>query len=104
MHSQKDSEIRRDLTETSCPLATATCLQHPEGLARPQISAGTIRSSAKDVGARSAGNENGRWAAKPLGAVICGRSQPITLAKPRALGLNHRARSADENGIPPLSP
>lgn len=30
MHSQKNSEIRRDLTESRCALATATCLQHPE--------------------------------------------------------------------------
>ena len=33
MHSQKKSEIRRDLTETRCALATPTCLQHPERLA-----------------------------------------------------------------------
>ena len=33
MHSQKNSEIRRDLTETRCALATPTCLQHPERLA-----------------------------------------------------------------------
>jgi hypothetical protein len=35
MHSQKNSEIGRDLTKTRCALATATCLQHPERLARP---------------------------------------------------------------------
>jgi hypothetical protein len=33
MHSQKNSEIRRDFTETRRALATATCLQHPERLA-----------------------------------------------------------------------
>jgi tRNA nucleotidyltransferase/poly(A) polymerase len=33
MHSQKNSKIRRDLTETRCALATATWLQHPERLA-----------------------------------------------------------------------
>ena len=34
MHSQKNSEMGRDLTETRCALATATCLQHPERLAQ----------------------------------------------------------------------
>ena len=33
MHSQKKSEIRRDLIETRCALATATYLQHSERLA-----------------------------------------------------------------------
>jgi hypothetical protein len=35
MHSQKNSEIRQDLTKARCALATATCLQHPERLTRP---------------------------------------------------------------------
>ena len=37
MHCQKNSEIRRDLTETRCALATPTCLQHPERLAEARL-------------------------------------------------------------------
>jgi hypothetical protein len=47
MHSQKKSEIRRDLTETRCALATPTCLQHPERLAEARSA---LISSAPPLG------------------------------------------------------
>ena len=76
MHSQKNSEIKRDLTETSCPLVTA-CLQHLEGLARPQISVGTIRSSATEH--RLARNARATKTAggSRSGPLVAARSQPV---------------------------
>src|SRR6516165_6867102 len=65
MHSQKNFGGQKDFAKIRCALATATCLQHPERLARPRHGGSELKKPAASICATALFSDRLIWVHPP---------------------------------------